>query len=63
MLRPKGTVKGKTCFRMFVTLMAVGAAILWTAQPVMAAAKTINVVAHKKGGGTPKHIQYYLRFG
>ena len=53
MLRPKGMVKGKTCFRMFVTLMAVGAAFLWTAQPVMAAAKTINVVAHKKGGGTP----------
>lgn len=53
MLRPKGTVKGKTCLRMFVTLMAVGAAILWTAQPVMAAPKTINVVAHKRGGGTP----------
>lgn len=53
MLRPKGMVKGKTCFRMFVTLMAVGAAILWIAQPVMATEKTINVVAHKKGGGTP----------
>lgn len=53
MLRPKGMVKGKTCFRMFVTLMAVGAAFLWIAQPVMATPKTINVVAHKKGGGTP----------
>ena len=53
MLRPKGMGKGKRRFGMFITLMAVGAAILWVAQPAMATSSTINVVAHKKGGGTP----------
>ena len=53
MLRPKGMGKGKPCLGMYVPLVAVGAAILWIAQPVMAGEKTIHVVAHKKGGGIP----------
>jgi hypothetical protein len=54
MFRPKGRVSREGRFDVFfVTILAIVAAILWIALPVMATAKTIHVVAHKKGGGTP----------